>query len=176
MGMAKGFKTGGRVITPEKVCGICGIEKPREAFYMRRGRIHSANCRECEQGRRKGNTVQVGRDIFHKHDWWLRSNYGIGLDDYYWLLEKQKGCCAICGVEKNSRGRRWFDVDHCHATGKVRGLLCSECNHGIGALKDNIDTLQKAVIYLALHGPGTHRYSIHYMNAKGEIVDSLKVQ
>lgn len=78
----------------------------------------------------------------------LRREYGITLADYESLLAKQNGACAICGVE-NPAGRwdKWH-VDHCHSTKKVRGILCSSCNHGIGQFKDDPALLRRAAEYL----------------------------
>lgn len=74
--------------------------------------------------------------------------YGISFDDYQKLLEKQNGKCAICGSNiGDSVGNRLY-VDHNHKTGKVRGLLCSNCNFGIGSLKDSVEILKKAIEYL----------------------------
>ena len=74
--------------------------------------------------------------------------YGISLEDYNMFLEKQGGKCAICGTEiGDSNGNRLY-VDHNHKTGKVRGLLCANCNFGIGSLKDDVEILKKAILYL----------------------------
>ena len=81
----------------------------------------------------------------------LKRAYGITLDEYEELLSKQDSKCAICGIDNNGKYRnkpRAFAVDHCHTTGKIRGLLCSDCNTGIGLLKDNINFLQSAIKYL----------------------------
>ena len=72
--------------------------------------------------------------------------YNISYEDFKFMWELQKGCCPICGVEfKNEDSCR---IDHDHATGKVRGLLCPACNTGIGLLKDSPDILIKASEYL----------------------------
>ena len=76
----------------------------------------------------------------------LKRNYGITLEIYNFLLEKQEGKCAVCGIENN--GHRTFAVDHNHKTEKIRGLLCTNCNTGIGLMKDNIEILSKAITYL----------------------------
>lgn len=81
--------------------------------------------------------------------------YGISLRQYEYLLRKQHSCCLICGISSEEHGRR-FNVDHDHrccpglgSCGKcIRGLLCSDCNLGLGAFKDNPDSLRKAAIYL----------------------------
>lgn len=74
-----------------------------------------------------------------------RKNYGISLEDYEIILVKQGGVCGICFCkDKNKR----LAVDHCHKTGKIRGLLCNKCNIGIGYFDDNIENLIKAANYL----------------------------
>lgn len=74
----------------------------------------------------------------------LRNAYGLNFAAYEILLKKQKGKCAICGAKPKKR----LCVDHCHRTKKVRGLLCRNCNAGIGLLKDDPKLLLKAVKYL----------------------------
>lgn len=73
--------------------------------------------------------------------------YGITLETYNELFNKQKGCCAICNKHQ-SELKKVLVVDHCHTTGNVRELLCSECNIGIGLLKDSPSTLNAAYEYL----------------------------
>ena len=71
-------------------------------------------------------------------------NYGITPERYAEMVAQQGGLCAIC-LSKPTRG---LDIDHCHATGKVRGLLCSYCNKAIGMFKDNAANLMAAIRYL----------------------------
>ncbi len=81
----------------------------------------------------------------------LKRHYGITLAEYDIILQKQNGGCAICGdTEPNGKTDRFkhFSVDHCHETGKVRGLLCNHCNRGIGLLKDSEEIVNKAYLYL----------------------------
>ena len=80
-------------------------------------------------------------------DTYLRKEFGIGIDEYDRLLADQGGMCAICDASENYKGRR-FAIDHCHDTGAVRGLLCDNCNRGLGLFKDNTDRLDKAIEYL----------------------------
>lgn len=77
----------------------------------------------------------------------LKKNYGITLSEYDALLKKQNYCCAICGRNKKEFVRE-LDVDHCHKTGKIRGLLCIRCNTMIGLAKEDADVLCKAITYL----------------------------
>lgn len=79
-----------------------------------------------------------------RHDTEFRKKFGIGLHQYQTLLEEQGGVCYLCG----GTDFRNLAVDHCHKTGKVRRLLCSECNMGLGKFKDNADLLRKAADYV----------------------------
>lgn len=81
------------------------------------------------------------------------SYFGITSIDFENMLKEQNNKCKICGNEEICKARgsenlRQLAVDHCHATGKVRGLLCTTCNIGLGSFKDNINLLQKAINYL----------------------------
>ena len=77
----------------------------------------------------------------------LKYNYGLDQEQYLTLLSRQGYCCKICGIHQDRLNRK-LNVDHCHITNKIRGLLCSNCNRAIGLLKDSIETLQKAIDYL----------------------------
>ena len=77
------------------------------------------------------------RQLQVKRDSLLRTRYGITRERYDSMLEAQGGGCAICTrkIPGNGHGDRYFDVDHCHDTGKVRGLLCRQCNVLLGQLE-----------------------------------------
>lgn len=77
----------------------------------------------------------------------LKNRYGITEADYDLIFKKQNGCCAICGVDYTNSSRN-LDVDHCHETKIVRGLLCNNCNRGIGHLQDDPIIINKALDYL----------------------------
>ena len=77
----------------------------------------------------------------------LLEKYGITLEDYELMMENQNHTCKICGTDE-ARGRGTWHVDHCHTTGKVRGLLCYNCNVGLGNFKDNAAVLASAIKYL----------------------------
>jgi hypothetical protein len=81
---------------------------------------------------------------------WLRRRYGITIADYDALLATQDGVCAACGG-KDQNGRR-LAVDHCHETGRVRGLLCDFCNRAVGLLRNDPATAEGVARYL--HGVG----------------------
>jgi len=79
-----------------------------------------------------------------------RTRYGISLKDYDDLMASQAGSCAICGTTSGYAGQpgSLLFVDHDHTTGAVRGLLCRDCNTGLGAFRDNPVNLARAAIYL----------------------------
>ena len=78
----------------------------------------------------------------------LRRNYNMTPEDYDLMLERQNGCCKICGTSDPQTRSKRFCIDHCHSTGAVRGLLCNSCNLGLGAFKDDAGNLEKAIAYL----------------------------
>jgi hypothetical protein len=75
----------------------------------------------------------------------LRHRYGIELEDYDRMLSEQGGVCYIC---KDPPGKKLLSVDHCHKDGTIRGLLCHNCNNGLGKFKDNIVLMYRAITYL----------------------------
>lgn len=74
--------------------------------------------------------------------------YGLTPADEKQLLVLQDGVCAICKSAEGRTDRKWLSVDHDHSTGVVRGLLCSDCNTGIGALGDTAEDVRRALAYL----------------------------
>jgi len=90
----------------------------------------------------------LGKREFH-----LKKKYGIGMQEYHAMHAAQGGRCAICAADKTGGrgGPSLFHVDHCHATGKVRGLLCNACNRMIGLGKDDPAVLRAGADYLTKH-------------------------
>lgn len=78
----------------------------------------------------------------------LKRKYNLTIEKYNELHEKQKGCCAICHRHQSELGSR-LNIDHCHSSNKVRGMLCNQCNQGLGLFKDDPETLKNAIEYLA---------------------------
>ena len=77
----------------------------------------------------------------------LMRKYGITLEQKEHMLRTQNGVCAVCGILIGITGRD-SHIDHSHLTGKIRQLLCSGCNCGLGNFKESIDALQGAINYL----------------------------
>jgi hypothetical protein len=100
-------------------------------------------------------------EFAHTHPEWVREKnringlkkFDLTKEDYEKLLEIQGGKCAICGVEYSGKKKRRLSVDHDHKTGKVRGILCHDCNWMIGYLerKESPATIIKLIEYLITH-------------------------
>lgn len=128
-------------------CSQCGETKPTSSFRKRSDtkRGYQYACKSCQKPDQRTAEVHWGR--------YIRYKYGISPDDYHGMLERQGGCCALCGVSECPSGRR-FAVDHCHDTGVVRGILCYDCNTGLGKFRDNIEVLRRAADYVEFfHNP-----------------------
>jgi hypothetical protein len=100
-----------------------------------------------EKFKRTKNLEYEVKSFDYQKSIYLKREFGITLTQYNELLEKQNNCCAIC-ERPSSEFKRMFAVDHDHLTKTVRGLLCVNCNLGLGKFHDNINTLNKAINYL----------------------------
>lgn len=132
-----------------KKCSKCKIEKPLSDFHNvktgKQGKHHY--CKNCMSVQRK-QTYNYN-NAFNRR---LRNSYNLTLDELTQMHKDQDKRCKICGdlhdvVSKHGG----LYVDHCHSSGKVRGLLCAKCNQLLGACKDNIVILQSAIDYLNSH-------------------------
>ncbi|MDE2441646.1 MAG: endonuclease VII domain-containing protein [Betaproteobacteria bacterium] len=88
----------------------------------------------------------------------LKRHYGITSAQFNELWDAQDGCCAVCGAQLEPRGRtkKSAAIDHNHATGEVRGILCRGCNTGIGNLRDDPEIIKAAAEYLIRKGNYAH--------------------
>lgn len=120
-----------------KSCTNCNTEKDITAFHKNCGNLdgYAYHCKAC----RKQESLR---------------QYGLTLESYDKLLQEQNGVCKICYTNdprgQSTAGR--FYVDHNHKTGKVRGLLCNDCNTAIGLLKDSPLITNNALQYLLKEG------------------------
>lgn len=131
------------------VCKGCGKEFERRKPTGQVPKHCSSACRAAARKRRQSPEKIAARDA-QAREWLLQNKYGISADEYDELLRKQGGVCAICSSEPlgGSTSTRCLHVDHCHETGRIRGLLCSTCNTGLGLFKDSEELLWKAASYL----------------------------
>jgi hypothetical protein len=134
-----------------KECIDCGERKPLDSYYKRSGNRDGLDnrCKPCEKARNKAWTsANPDKVRTAGKRYVLRAKYGITVEQYDELLAAQGGLCACCGSD-SPRGRgTYFPVDHDHDTGEVRGLLCTPCNVGIGALGDTEEGVLRALEYL----------------------------
>lgn len=121
----------------------------REAYLMRK-REYDAKYRanpEVRERRRKWHE-EYNKTEYRKtylRDWKLQNRYGITLEQYEALAKAQQHLCLVCGVQPPDGS---LVTDHCHNQGHVRGLLCGNCNTGLGMFKDSTETLRNAITYL----------------------------
>ena len=131
-----------------KYCYGCEDAYPLSAFNKNKRTKdgYQTQCRECIKEHRQRWAKENPKKRRARK---LRSKYGLTTECYDKMMEAQNGRCAICGTtETRNAAYKFFPVDHCHETGKVRGLLCDFCNVGLGRFEDDIERLQKAIEYL----------------------------
>jgi hypothetical protein len=128
----------------------CGESKAIYYNQLASGRSKSCGCLQRRQGKESPNWKH-GRSQTKEYDLELhmKRSYGLGFKEYEEMLFNQKGVCSICNGKPPNHHKKRLNIDHCHTTGKVRGLLCDACNRAIGLLKDSPDLLNKAILYLA---------------------------
>ena len=133
----------------KKVCTTCQQSLPLNEFYKKkRGQCgRSSVCKQCAKKYRKKHYKDTGGWDSKKRDTQYLNRYGISLKEYERLLEDQNSRCCICNTSQPG-GKGTFHVDHDHATGTVRGLLCHACNLGLGLFRDDTKLLIQAVSYL----------------------------
>ena len=142
-----------------KTCRSCGVEKPFDDFHRnsRHADGRTSYCKPCAIVRaaewQKANPEKRRVTARQSHERRLASGkvredkykarYGITVAQYDALFMEQGGACAICKTTPSGR----LHVDHDHETGRVRGLLCTRCNQGLGYFLDRADLLRAAAVY-----------------------------
>lgn len=164
-----------------KTCTKCGVAKELEEFNKDRGKRDGrvSRCKQCQCDRARQWALdnlehkrQRSRDYrtanksvidAYKKKWYqankkriddvkrdykLRKNFNITLETKHLMHKTQYGRCAVCNTSLSPNSAH---VDHCHSTRWLRGLLCGNCNRGLGLFNDNTDLLIKAIKYLEVH-------------------------
>lgn len=130
-------------VTPDGTarCSLCREVKPLAAFTRSRAKASGwhAHCKPCHHAQTKESAERLHGSTRDLH---LKRRYGLTSADVDRLVEAQGGTCALC------RERPAQHVDHDHLTGRVRGVLCSCCNQGLGNFRDRADVLRQAIDYL----------------------------
>lgn len=139
-----------------KQCSKCGDILPVYKFGQRKRNPDGfrSQCKDCESaGQKEARKRQLEEDYLgtrlkeRKNN--LKRMFGMSIEEYDKKLDDQGGGCKICGLKCVS-GKR-LAVDHDHETGKIRDLLCNNCNGGLGKFQDNPELLIKAADYLRKH-------------------------
>lgn len=145
-----------------KTCTKCKKEKPLDQYYFRNGpkgsRVPRAQCQDCTKVEDSTYRKGIGKEV--KRQWkannvdkvkasgkrtgWKRIGIDPVLAEAYYL--SHDGKCEICGLIENSG--RALAMDHCHKTGKIRGMLCQKCNIALGHFKDSPEVMLRALAYL----------------------------
>ncbi len=148
-------------IVAQAICATCKENKDNNCFNKDKRHVNGlrSSCKLCESSyNKRWRKSNIDRER-HNHkrylarhpnyfkDYHIKAKFGVTRDEFNEMLSRQGGCCAICMVNKPGGSGNWH-VDHNHKTKKVRGLLCHNCNRGIGYLRDEIEVLQLAVEYL----------------------------
>jgi hypothetical protein len=134
------------ICNSNKVCSSCKKELGSDCFY-KHGKYLTSKCRDCTREYRKANYNSEVENARQR-----KKNYGISQEQYDEMLKRQGNGCKFCGKTPEENKQR-LAVDHCHDTGKVRGLLCSTCNLGLGYFMDDISLLTKAILHIKEHVP-----------------------
>lgn len=124
-------------------CKVCLNKQARD--YHKKS-MNNPEYRKKKYLQNKENRKRNPRSFEKRKNEWLKYNYRITLEDYKNMLEQQGGVCAICF--QPCKTKKDLAVDHNHNTGKVRGLLCSNCNRAIGMLQEDPAIIDRAKQYI----------------------------
>jgi Recombination endonuclease VII len=148
-----------------KKCNRCKHDLPLSSFHKKKsGKFGvSGKCVDCvakwqkDYYSERNKAKRLERQASEKYQLYVRefrlkNKYGINLEQYEAMLQHQGGVCAICGGQpKGGTSTKYFSVDHCHKTGKVRQLLCNRCNTALGLLNEDKNIVQAMANYIEKH-------------------------
>jgi hypothetical protein len=168
----------------ERICNCCKTWKPFDCYPKNKKCVMGLNatCRDCVNeksriryaekdilSRRKDKKSVYDRERRERlraegklkrqrpeveREQRMKREYGITTKDYEAMVEAQNNECAICFASGEQERNSKLVIDHCHASGKVRGLLCNKCNLLLGHANDSIGQLERAILYLSDKGEG----------------------
>ncbi len=143
-----------------KKCSRCEKEKPLDDFAKRTKSFdgYRSTCKQCRYEDRKKWLANGGKEldakIAREYRKTAKANkarlcrlYGLTSEDWQEMFDDQDGKCLIC-ERHQSELKQTLNVDHCHKTGKVRGLLCGPCNQVLGVMRDDKETVLRMVKYI----------------------------
>jgi protein-arginine kinase activator protein McsA len=137
-----------------KECKYCREEKAETEFYRffdrwTNNHYLSARCKPCHQKYKIESPTTARNRKSEK----LQLRYGLTYEQWENMRHAEDYRCMICNISEDELGKK-LDVDHCHNSGKVRGVLCNPCNTMLGHARDNIQILESSVKYLKEQGGG----------------------
>ena len=152
-----------------KICFSCKTEKPFTEFHKAANTKsgYHCYCKPCVKEKNRqwaiDNKEQQAlscsnwykknkkRANLNATRWHYKKYYGISYEEFLALAQTQKNQCKLCNVDltfDSTKAKTRAVLDHCHTTGKIRGVLCNKCNIGLGTFNDDIMLLKAAMIYL----------------------------
>lgn len=142
--LTKGLE--GAILSPMKHCNLCNQDKALEAFAWKNKAkgTRQSNCKECHKVYSKTHYTN-NKDYYVEkasRNRFAGAVYGLTREEELAFRKRNNGLCELCNLRPASH------IDHDHSTGNLRGHLCSGCNSGLGLLGDNLEGLEKAVLYL----------------------------
>jgi hypothetical protein len=145
-------------------CKFCLLEGSGDIFASAGNGTYKNICKKCNNKNKRdkyNSNLELSRKLGKekakefrrtRKEWTrnydLKRFYNITIEQFEEMKSSQNGKCAICKTTEPKGRHNVFAVDHCHKTGKVRGLLCNKCNVGLGSFRDDIESLNCAVEYL----------------------------
>lgn len=152
------------LIEASKKCGDCKVIKPLSEFNKDKGKQDGLNwcCKVCRKKYRQQPHVKAKTSLYNKAErlrdpkktkqrdrkYTLARYWDMTPEMFEDLLNKHDRGCGICHKKERSSERKPLVIDHDHTTGEIRGILCDNCNRGLGLLKDSQEILQQAIAYL----------------------------
>lgn len=136
-----------RFANQERTCKYCGNRLTDENWLQCYQKSGYYVCRDCLHKRIKDRKLaepEKYQKLERKH--YFKSEYGISLEEYDLLLQKQHGLCKIC--KKRFSNKQQTHLDHNHRTAQIRGILCHKCNLLLGLADDDIHLLRECIAYL----------------------------
>lgn len=138
---------------PLRTCKTCGLEawseEDLDLFKFDKTCKHNRQliCKECHTRKSKLLWDKNRNEVTRLNTYYLKT-YNITYNEVLDIKRRQEHRCGICGRYEGTSPLARFVVDHCHTTGRVRGILCGSCNTALGKFSDDITTLQRAIAYL----------------------------
>lgn len=146
------------------VCSKCQETKSFTEFHRhaKKPSGYRSECKACNKAYRSTPEAKA-RAALRSKDWrqrnpesrrvtrkkaMLKSFYGLTLEEFQIMRDAQQNKCRICGKDGSDEPKGTLAVDHCHATGEIRGLLCLHCNQGLGHFQDDVERMRAAIAYL----------------------------